>query len=167
MFKPKVQRIEAFLQSESDFPSFSRYCEKKLCSENLFFWQEVQNYKHAKETVRKVIALKMVEKYVISGAENQVNLDSPIILGINEKIKNQSFPPDLFKEAEYHVLCLMECDVLPGYRKWKFIEDFKTEKLKIGGFNVIEDWKHGSSSPRDKKLTKKLQREKSKILLQT
>lgn len=165
----KVQTIEEFLQEKENLASFTKYCEKKLCEENIAFWVDVQQYKSTNDTnKRRKIADHIFSHYVKQNAENQVHFDEPVVDEIKTSLDNNKLPQNLFEQAEKYVLCVLKCDVLPGYRKWKFVEDFKRDRTEIAGFQVVKEWKHGAtSSPRDRKLTKKLERAKSKLLLQS
>ena len=153
--------MERLLEQQDSVQLFSQYCNKKMCTENLSFWQEVQQFKNSEEAERFVLAPQLISKYIKEGSEYQVNLDEPVVQQIQADIEQGNIPSDLFTQAEQSVLLLMEMDVLPGYQRWKKQLD-KEANLKIAGFPIIETWSH-KELPKNKKLARKITEERRKL----
>lgn len=162
--------IFGILTNGLELKKFSDYCSKKYCSENLTFWQAVQEYKLIDEEVlRNLRARALFDKYIVSGAPLQINLDNPVVLEIAEAMKTSKTPRDLFDAAENHVLYLMKMDVFPGFMKAQAQEQTQLAggnkpltKDETSEISVVGEWNH-SKMPSNSNLAKKLGKELVKL----
>lgn len=107
----------AVLSDDASLIKFSQFCEKKFCSENLTFWQAVQEFKTLDEIERKDKANALINEYIVNGAPLQINLDCAVVKRILANKEGSSVPTELFKDAENYVFTLMEMDVYPNFLK--------------------------------------------------
>lgn len=141
----------AVLTDDSDSLSkFSQFCEKKLCSENLAFWQAVQEYKSSDAEKRKTKAGVLISEYIVNGAPLQINLDC----GVVKKIlaAKDVTTPNLFSEAENYVFSLMELDVYPNFLKEQ--ERLESEKALQPGKKKHRLLSSTGSKPKTKPKSK-------------
>ncbi|KAJ1407748.1 RGS domain-containing protein [Ochromonadaceae sp. CCMP2298] len=113
---PNTLALRSILQNQQCTRYLKDFSAKTLCSENVLFWLDVDNYKNlpGSDYMRRV-ACKIYKKYVADGAKMQINISFPAKEAIFDSLL--STDRQLFRKAQQEVLALMESDTLPKFRK--------------------------------------------------
>ena len=104
--------------SQEDIPtllrqqSFTEYCATKWVSENILFYQAVEDY-HQFPTLEK--AQGIYNEYIARDADMEVNLDDWVVERI--KVNLERFEANLFEDAIRAVKMLLVQDVIPGWKR--------------------------------------------------
>ena len=100
---------------------FRKYTDSIFSSENINFYEKVQEYKSKiEENERIEFAKEILKKFLFSNSKEEINSNQDIIMKVLNKIENNSFSIDLFDELEYDILNLMKRET---YHKFIFFGD--------------------------------------------
>eukprot|EP01100_Stratorugosa_tubuloviscum_P014878 TRINITY_DN8213_c0_g1_i1.p1 TRINITY_DN8213_c0_g1~~TRINITY_DN8213_c0_g1_i1.p1 ORF type:complete len:177 (-),score=72.12 TRINITY_DN8213_c0_g1_i1:80-610(-) len=122
----EILELEQILCDRELSLAFREFLHSVLCSENLSFWYEVEEYRTIiNEDERKEKAKQMLKKYLSSSSTYQLNLNFEITEELRQ-LQNQA-PNTLFDKAQYSVTQLLRNDSLP---KFLVSEQFQTIRRK-------------------------------------
>ena len=138
--------MEEILSNEETRASFTEHCSKTFCSENIMFWEAVQELKRlSDEFIVPLRGQEIYHKFVQPGSAMQVSLDQEIVDSLRQN-KGQ-LGKDSFDDALASVVVIMENHALST----KFIKTGQDIKM-VGG------WNH-NKLPSDSELAKLLEKE--------
>ena len=117
IYKVVTEEHSAFhllLRSTKQREIFRKHLETRFCTENLEFWEDIQEYKLLNDDDRKGFAPVIWKLYFQDKAERQLNVDAKAIQGIKARLTEA--PADLFDDALAHVTQLLETDSFHKFR---------------------------------------------------
>jgi hypothetical protein len=90
---------------------FKAFLDKQFCTENLFFWMEVEVYHKIRDPKPMVHrANEIWHKYFSSESTYELNLPSQFVEDIAKELEKQQPNPQLFEKAQKVVYTMMEQD---------------------------------------------------------
>lgn len=157
--------INEILSNEESRELFRAFCDQTYSSENIHFWEAVQEYQNITDAVLLPLRARAIyEKFLMPGAAFQVNVDDGILADVLPQIESESVTPQLFNDAQAYALMLMDHDTLPKFvsHQGKAKQGNAASGASSEGIKVVGSWNH-SSAPSDSGLAKKLEKELERI----
>mmetsp|Transcript_29578 Transcript_29578/g.50595 ORF Transcript_29578/g.50595 Transcript_29578/m.50595 type:complete len:232 (-) Transcript_29578:28-723(-) len=138
--------MEEILANEESRKIFTEHCSRTYASENLLFWEAIQEFRQIEDDVILPIRGKAIfDKFLVYGAAMQVSLDVEIIENIKNSLNN--LDRGSYDEAESCVVTILQNHAInTGFIKSQ--QDIQ----------VVGKWNH-SSLPSDSKLAKQIEKE--------
>jgi hypothetical protein len=98
------------LQDERQHQEFLRYAQQQCCEENIYFWQDVQNWKRCTDSDRKQLVSLMWNTYFSHKAALPLNLRCDLNVHLAERLVQEDCAIDLFDVAEAECVKLLDED---------------------------------------------------------
>lgn len=125
--------VDSVLQDSALYEVFYEWSIANLCSENLQFYADVEQFKKlTDEGALKQEAERVFEKYIKDGAYNQINLDYETRQNITQALYEEHFTKKMFDAAQFMILDLIKYDLLV-----KFLDSNSYREYK--GLPVLQD----------------------------
>jgi len=105
--------LDHFLHDPPSFQLFFKWAVDNLCSENLSFYADVENYKNIQEDEVGREAERIYHKYIKDRAESQVNLDYESKREVEDQLTNPT--RKIFDQAQYTIHELIKYDLLTKF----------------------------------------------------
>jgi len=128
--------LEFVLKDPTLYAVFKDWSIANLCSENLMFYADVEEFKKVEDTgVLEQEAEKIFEKFVKDGAYNQINLDHETRQNIALAIRNKSYNRAMFDAAHFLIVDLIKYDLLVKfldsdiYREYKGLPPLQDKRI--------------------------------------
>jgi len=106
--------LEHFLHDQPSYQLFLKWAEDNLCSENLWFYADVENYKNIQDDeYARTEAERIYHKYIKDKADFQVNLDFESKKEVEDGLINPN--RHIFDQSQYTVHELIKYDLLTKF----------------------------------------------------
>lgn len=106
--------VEHFLHDPHNYALFLKWAVDNLCSENLFFYVDVENFKNIQnEEEAKKEAERIYHRYIEDDAEMEVNLGFESKKEVRDGLQNPS--RNMFDQSQYTVHELIKYDLLSKF----------------------------------------------------
>jgi hypothetical protein len=93
--------------------------KSRRCEENLYFWIDVELFKLEADEAVLEQANNINAKFLVEGAEHQVNLDAETIRAIQERFTQGTVDRKMFDAAQRAVFKLMETACIAGFQRFQ------------------------------------------------
>jgi hypothetical protein len=119
----KFSTLRNVIGTEDIFKAFINFCIKCKGHENACFYMEAKIFESSiyPHSVMLAEVNRIIDYYIRSGAQMQINIDSEIRNAIMNHSKAQTIDSTIFVKARKEIYSLMSCDL---FTKWKSSRDF-------------------------------------------
>jgi hypothetical protein len=113
-YKIKIKRtLKQILEKENEKKIFLRFLKYEHCSENILFYDDLNNYKKKSKEDKEAIQ-KIYIKYLQQDAEYEINISQKIRIDFETNFEKEIFAK-IFDKIEIEVLILLE----DSFRRFK------------------------------------------------
>ncbi|KAJ3425739.1 radial spoke head 1 [Anaeramoeba flamelloides] len=151
-----LKNFDFILVNKLTLAYFQQFLSENFSSENFNFWQRAQYYEDTFDPIERIIlAGDLIEIYISSESEHQVNIDAKTRNRIISNFQKGDFSRTLFQEAQEEIYKLMETDSFTRFKRSKLFKDLDNDwKLVMGGKRP-----QGPKTERKQNLLKLIQNE--------
>lgn len=110
--------IEAALQDQTEKQKFLDFLNQQYCSENLYFYFSVREYKQLGEKDdegRYRLGNQIYERHFAPNCNEPVNVEYSTHKAIVDAKRMKAFNPKTYDQAQYQIFHLLKYDVWPRY----------------------------------------------------
>jgi len=125
----REERLEDVLRDPVGLEKFTTFLRGEFSEENVHFWRECEVYKQLQPGEFHDAALTIVEKYIVTGAPQEVNLRHKTKEALFERVARNEFDDTLFGEVQSDIFNLMLTDPFPRFLKSELYNDYNRERF--------------------------------------
>lgn len=101
--------------------AFRLFLEKRLCIENLLYWQDVQQFRFLPSSTNQSTlttqAQTIVQQYLLDISPFQINVDCNMVNQLVTRVNSGEITRNIFDETQHACLLLLTDDSLPKFLK--------------------------------------------------